>query len=245
MFNEIGIEYIDHIAVTTTSFEETIKWYLSIPGARLDRGPGTNPTQNVLFAFIKLPKFGRVEILGFKDQNSPIARHASKQPGPYHYCYGVKDIHNAVKVCRSLNIKVVSGPTEDVAFDNRKVAFLFHSDVGLFELVESQPASEMITTASSAVSHVKRGDSLTAQSEDQLGSRLENLVQQLLPNQIGHLTALSAESCLEWDSAFQLELMMLIEEKLEIPLDVVDLKQMTSFKSVLTLLKERAKNSNK
>jgi catechol 2,3-dioxygenase-like lactoylglutathione lyase family enzyme len=136
MLGSLGITRIDHLAVTTADLNATLEMYLSMPGARLDRGPGDNVPQGVRFAFVKMPEFGQIEILSPLHNESPIAMHVSKKPGPYHLCYAVRNMELAIEAAAGFGAKLLSRPAADVAFDGRRVAFLYHPNIGLFELVD-------------------------------------------------------------------------------------------------------------
>jgi catechol 2,3-dioxygenase-like lactoylglutathione lyase family enzyme len=137
----LGVLGVDHVAVTTRRFEETLADYLSAPGARLERGPGWNPTQKVDFAFVSLSGGLAVEILGLRDGvASPIEQHARRGGGAYHLCYQVGDLDAAMEVVRAVRGKIVTPPTPDVAFDMRRIAFFMHRAHGLVELVEAAPS---------------------------------------------------------------------------------------------------------
>jgi catechol 2,3-dioxygenase-like lactoylglutathione lyase family enzyme len=138
LLSSCGVVYIDHIAVTTPDFDKTVAEYLSLPGSRLLKGPGNNPTQKVRYAFVLLDRGMVIEILGV-GEDSPIERHVRQGGGPYHFCYAVEDIDRSVAQARMSGARIVADPAEDVAFDGRRVAFLFHDSLGLFELVEASP----------------------------------------------------------------------------------------------------------
>ena len=138
LFGRLGILGVDHVAVTTSRFERTLADYLSMPGARLDRGPGWNPTQHVDFAFVVLDGGPTVEILGLRaDVASPIEKHVKRGGGAYHVCYVVKDIETALAEIEDAGGLVVTPPTPDVAFNGRRIAFFVHQAHGLVELVEA------------------------------------------------------------------------------------------------------------
>ena len=141
----LGVLGVDHIAVTTRRFEETLADYLSAPGARLERGPGWNAIQRVDFAFVILGDGLAVEILGLKEGvASPIEEHARRGGGAYHFCYVVRDIDAAMREVRAAGGFVVTPPTPDVAFDGRRIAFFMHRAHGLVELLEALPSPPVL-----------------------------------------------------------------------------------------------------
>lgn len=138
MFAEIGALWVDHVAVTTDRFEETAQHYLSMPYARVLRGPGWNAAQKVHFLFVSFGGDLCIEVLGVpKDGDSPIAGHARSGGGAYHMCHAVADIDASVAMAQTLGARLVMAPRADDAYHGRRVAFLMHHAHGLFELVEA------------------------------------------------------------------------------------------------------------
>lgn len=78
-----------------------------------------------------------VELLSPADDKSPVVQILEKNGvTPYHICYSVDDLEEAIKSLRKLRYMVVSKPKPACAIENRRVAFLYHKDMGLIELVE-------------------------------------------------------------------------------------------------------------
>ena len=55
---------------------------------------------------------------------------------PYHICYSVANIAEAVAELRQMSYIMQEDIHEAIAIDNKKVAFLYGSKTGLIELVE-------------------------------------------------------------------------------------------------------------
>lgn len=92
--------------------------------------------QNVNICFLTHPKMPCVELLAPVDENSPVVQ-ILKRNGttPYHFCYTVDDIEVAIKEFRKDRYMVVSKPKQACAIGDVRVAFMFHKDMGLIELV--------------------------------------------------------------------------------------------------------------
>ena len=56
-------------------------------------------------------------------------------PAPYHVCYEVDNIEECINEFGK-SCLVIKKPEIAPAIDNRRVAFLYHKDLGLFEVVE-------------------------------------------------------------------------------------------------------------
>jgi len=78
------------------------------------------------------------ELLAPVDESSPVTRILEKNGVcPYHCCYEVDDIDDAVARLRRMRYVATSKPVEAVALQGRRVCFLYNKKVGLIELVES------------------------------------------------------------------------------------------------------------
>ena len=79
-----------------------------------------------------------LELLEPVDNESPINKTLEKSGvTPYHFCYEVDDIDEAVSNLRKERFIVVSKPVPAVALCGSRVSFLYNKQVGLIELVES------------------------------------------------------------------------------------------------------------
>lgn len=97
-----------------------------------------DPVQNVNICWLTKDGMPTVELLAPQDEHSPVNKTLEKNGvTPYHICYIVDNIEQAVKDLRKLKYVVVSKPEEAIAIHNCKVCFLFNKHVGLIELVEA------------------------------------------------------------------------------------------------------------
>lgn len=55
---------------------------------------------------------------------------------PYHICYEVENIEEAILELKKQKFILVQKPQVAVAMNNKKVCFLFNKNTGLIELVE-------------------------------------------------------------------------------------------------------------
>jgi len=117
---------LDHIGVAVKSIDENIE--------RADKV--TDPIQGVRVAFINLHD-ARIELVEPIDDKSPVARCLEKGNTFYHLCYRVADIDSAIKISRKSGFHCIAKPVSAVAFNHKKIAWLYHRAYGLFELVEA------------------------------------------------------------------------------------------------------------
>ena len=97
-----------------------------------------DPEQNVTVCWLTRDGYPTVELLAPVDDNSPVSKTLDKVGvSPYHCCYVVDDIDDAVAKLRRQRYIVVSKPVKAVAFRGSRVCFLFNKNVGLIELAET------------------------------------------------------------------------------------------------------------
>lgn len=97
-----------------------------------------DPIQNVNICWLTKEGMPTVELLAPVDEKSPVNKTLEKVGvSPYHCCYLVEKLEEAVAELRRQNYIMVSKPAEAVAFCGSRVCFLFNKNVGLIELVEA------------------------------------------------------------------------------------------------------------
>ena len=97
-----------------------------------------DPIQNVNICWLTKEGMPTVELLAPVDVTSPVNKTLEKNGvTPYHTCYVVDNIEEAVAQLRKQKYVMVSKPAEAVAFCGSRVCFLFNKNVGLIELVEA------------------------------------------------------------------------------------------------------------
>ena len=105
-------------------------------GYTLISGPVTDDKRNVEIAFVQNNGY-LIELISPLNENSPITNYLTKIGNtPYHFCYEVKNIDESIATLRALRFMVVEKPSEAIAIDNQKVAFLYSPNYGLLELLE-------------------------------------------------------------------------------------------------------------
>lgn len=131
-----GLQF-HHIGIATPDIDRTAAQYLNL-GYEMDGDVTYDPLQNINICFLKHPTMPLVELLSPVDDKSPVVQILQKNGVvPYHSCYSVGNLDEAVMRLRKLRYMVVSTPKPACAIGNRHVAFLYHKDMGLIELVEA------------------------------------------------------------------------------------------------------------
>ena len=125
-----------HIGVAVKSIDATAAVYEGA-GYRMS-DIVLDPIQNVNICWLTKDGAPIVELLAPVDETSPVCKTLEKNGvTPYHCCYLVENIDEAVKELRKKRYVQTSKPEPAVAFCGSKVCFLYNKDVGLIELVEA------------------------------------------------------------------------------------------------------------
>lgn len=131
-----GINF-HHIGIATSNIDLTAAEYQNF-GYEMDGSIIFDPQQNVNICFLKHPIMPLVELLSPVDDQSPIIQILEKNGvTPYHTCYEVDKLEETIKQLRKLKYMIVSRPKQACAIGNKRVAFLYHKDMGLIELIEA------------------------------------------------------------------------------------------------------------
>lgn len=125
-----------HIGVAVKSIDKTAAVYVT--GGYTQSATTFDPVQNVNICWLTKDGMPTVELLEPVDETSPVCKTLEKNGvTPYHTCYIVEDIEQAVADLRKMKYLAVSNPVEALAIRNSKVCFLFNKNTGLIELVEA------------------------------------------------------------------------------------------------------------
>lgn len=125
-----------HIGVAVFDIDATASMYVA---AGYVQGETTyDPIQNVHICFLHKEGMPVIELLAPNDESSPVYKILERNGvTPYHCCYEVTDIDEAVARLRKMRYVATSKPVPAVAIEGRRVCFLFNKKVGLIELVET------------------------------------------------------------------------------------------------------------
>lgn len=95
-----------------------------------------DPMQNVAVAFV-LVNGVVIELVEPRGKNSPIYQSLRKGLKLLHICYEVPDLTLAINRSKNFGFHRIAGPTPAAAFEGRKIAWVYSSKYGLFELLQS------------------------------------------------------------------------------------------------------------
>ena len=126
-----------HIGIATSNIDKTAVYYINSGYHKTNTV--FDPVQNVNIAFLQKDGMPLVELLEPVDEKSPVYKIVkSSGVSPYHCCYIVEDILEAIQNLRKQKYVMVSKPACAIALSNKKICFLFNKEVGLIELLEER-----------------------------------------------------------------------------------------------------------
>jgi methylmalonyl-CoA/ethylmalonyl-CoA epimerase len=115
----------EHIGVAVKSIERIS------PGSEVT----TDPVQKVSVAFVSVHGM-ELELIEPSGDDSPVMGSLRKGVKWLHLCYAVPDIDAAIAECRNHGFHCIARPVPAAAFEQRRIAWVYSSEYGLFELLE-------------------------------------------------------------------------------------------------------------
>lgn len=107
----------------------------SITAAWPDAEIFEDPLQKVKVAFVFIND-QNLELIEPLSEDSPVSSSLKKGSKLVHLCYLVENIESAIQSAAKEGYRCFGRPVPAVAFEQRRIAWLFHREFGLFELVE-------------------------------------------------------------------------------------------------------------
>lgn len=97
--------------------------------------PKTDPKQGVVVAFADIGNCC-IELIEPAGEDSPVMNSLKKNNKLHHICFEVDNIDAAIREARKSKFFPIAEQVPAVAFDNRKIAWIFSDVWGLFELLQ-------------------------------------------------------------------------------------------------------------
>lgn len=132
-----------HVGVGLRDMEAGLKAYAAIGHTLVSQLD--DPGLNIRVAFVAAPNGGPlVELLAPLQPGGPLEALIRRKalPSPYHTCYVVDDLQAAGAAFAARDFLCVAAPAPALAFDAAPVAFHYHLDIGLIELVQRLPRAQ-------------------------------------------------------------------------------------------------------
>jgi methylmalonyl-CoA/ethylmalonyl-CoA epimerase len=127
-----------HVGVAVKSIKTALETYTGIFGFRRLTPPLEVSPQRVKVCFVEAPPGVLIELVEGIGDNSPVKKVLERSgSGPYHLCYKVDDLDEAVGELEARGC-ILFRRFEMPAHGLRRFAFLFTPDNQLFELCESR-----------------------------------------------------------------------------------------------------------
>ena len=127
---------LHHIGLVTKNVAKCVKLYeaLGYTKAKLVH----DPAQMASIALMQRAREPMIEQIAPENEQSPAYKWLERiKAGPYHTCYESPSLSQDIEFMRELGFGLIMDPIPAVAFDNRRVTFLWSSLAGLVELLES------------------------------------------------------------------------------------------------------------
>ncbi len=96
-----------------------------------------DPLQKVHLQFLRDERGSLLELIQPASTDSPVWRESQKGGGLNHLCYEVEDIEKQVQESIQEGGMITRALTPAVAFEGRRVVFLYFLELGLIEFLES------------------------------------------------------------------------------------------------------------
>ncbi|HLJ44830.1 MAG TPA: VOC family protein [Bryobacteraceae bacterium] len=127
-----------HLGVAVESLDRAIPVYRELFGYQLVSGPYDDPLQKVSVCFLgrEAPGDIVIELVAPLGDESPVRATLAKGGSAYHVCYEVPDIEKALDELRTKGCIIISKPVPAVAFNQRRIAWLYTPTRQLIEALE-------------------------------------------------------------------------------------------------------------
>ena len=131
------LKSISHIGYAVKDIQQTARHYVCV-GWELSE-IFEEKVQNTKIAFLTKEGFPTIELVSPLNLTKSPVDNILAQNGvsPYHICYEVDDIEQAVEDLYEEDFKPLFLPIESVAMGNRRICYLHHLEVGFIEIVET------------------------------------------------------------------------------------------------------------
>jgi methylmalonyl-CoA/ethylmalonyl-CoA epimerase len=134
-----------HVGVAVSKLGPTTDALGALFGYKVVSGPFDDPIQKVSVNFLAKSDtdVAEIELIAPLSEDSPITSMLAKGGGAaYHLCFETSDIEQAVAHAKENGCIIVSPPVPAVAFNGRKIAWIYTRSRQLFELVEAPIQSD-------------------------------------------------------------------------------------------------------
>jgi methylmalonyl-CoA/ethylmalonyl-CoA epimerase len=126
---------VHHIGYAVNDIQKSLVMFQKI-GYTIESGPVKDIKRNVEIAFIQNNNYN-IELIAPLNNDSPIKNYLNKVGNtPYHICYETDNILTTINELKKQRYIVIEKPSEAIALESLRIAFLYHPFYGLLELLE-------------------------------------------------------------------------------------------------------------
>ena len=133
-----------HIGIAVPELGPAVDMLSTLMGYNTVSGPFDDPLQKVRVQFLAKSAGdpAEIELVAPLGDDSPVHSMLAKgKGGAYHLCFETPDLNAALRHASENGCVVVAEPVPAVAFEGRRIAWIYTSTRQLFELVEATPKS--------------------------------------------------------------------------------------------------------
>ena len=128
---------IDHIGYLVKNMEKSIEEFQKL-GYSIEVASLYDSDRDVTICFMRNDAY-RIELVSPCSEKSVVYEQLKRVGNsPYHICYRVTDIDYTLREFREKKYVIIKQPQAAIAFIGKKVAFIYHKNVGMVELVEDK-----------------------------------------------------------------------------------------------------------
>lgn len=132
-----------HVGVVSGHLDQSVSFYATL-GYRAS-ATFSDPIQKAEIVLLDRQHAPMIELIHPIATDSPASGWLKRiQGGPYHTCFQVTNLDEALKRLRAERLVVAAPPAPAVAFAMRLVCFLWSRKSGLIELLEAPRGSETL-----------------------------------------------------------------------------------------------------
>lgn len=131
-----------HVGFVVSSIAEAGAGFASALGAHWDQVVIHDPLQQARVTFLHCgePKAPAVELVEPAGDSSPLHKFVAKGGGLHHICYEVDSLEAQLERSRAAGCLVVKSPLPAVAFNGRRIAWVYTRQKLLIEYLERNAA---------------------------------------------------------------------------------------------------------
>jgi len=129
-----------HIGFVVKAIKHSAPEFSASLMAEWDGAIVADPLQSVSVAFLypRSPGMAVVELVEPLGSESPVSRFLAKGGGLHHLCYEVDSLDKQLEWCRTAGDWIVREPVPAVAFNQRRIAWVYTRQHLLLEFLETR-----------------------------------------------------------------------------------------------------------